>query len=46
MYTLDDVLRRNEHKYEAENDIIKIGCDETICLFIKELSFTLNLRFI
>lgn len=41
-----EVLKRNEYKYEAENDIIKIGCDEAICLFIKELSYTLNLRFL
>ncbi|CAD8136428.1 unnamed protein product [Paramecium pentaurelia] len=45
MITFADVLK-NEHRYEAENDIIKIGCDETICLFIKELSYTLNLRFL
>ncbi|CAD8052400.1 unnamed protein product [Paramecium sonneborni] len=46
MNTFVNVLKRNEHIYEVENNIIKIGCDETICLFIKELSYTLNLRFL
>ncbi|CAK55979.1 unnamed protein product (macronuclear) [Paramecium tetraurelia] len=46
MTTFAQVLFRNEYNCETENDLIKIGCDETICLFIKELSYTLNLRFL
>lgn len=46
METFAEVLERNEFNYEAETDIIKIGCDEAICIFIKELSYTLNLRFL
>jgi hypothetical protein len=32
--------------YVVQDNIIKISCDEAISLFLKELSYTLNLSFL